>query len=153
MKNLTLLNSISIINIKEKYIFNDDKLNEIIDWNNYKFNDLVFNKENSNILTQVYKDPLTNKYMVALMSSIMSYKNNELLGIVVVNVLLDKLIENINSNFYMGELNSYIGIGNNMYYSNQGIVDIYSFNNKNIIKNFTCVRVRRAETKYKSKRK
>ncbi len=65
------------------------------------------------------------------MSPITSYKNNELLGVVIVNVLLDKLIENINSSFYIGELNSYIGIGNNMYYSNQGIVDIYSFNNKN----------------------
>ncbi len=131
MENLTLLNSISIINIKEKYVFNNDKLNEIKNFDDYKFNDLAFNEENSKIVTQIYKDPLINKYMFAVMSPITSYKNNELLGVVIVNVLLDKLIENINSNFYIGELNSYIGIGNNMYYSTQGIVDIYSFNNKN----------------------
>ncbi len=122
MENLTLLNSISVINIKEKYVFNDDKLNEIKNFDDYKFSDLAFNEENSKIVTQIYKDPLINKYMFAVMSPITSYKNNELLGVVIVNVLLDKLIENINSSFYIGELNSYIGIGNNMYYSNQGIV-------------------------------
>lgn len=79
MENLTLLNSISIINIKEKYVFNDDKLNEIKNFDDYKFNDLAFNEENSKIVTQIYKDPLINKYMFAVMSPITSYKNNELL--------------------------------------------------------------------------
>ena len=46
-----------------------------------------------------------------------------LLGIVILDILLDDLIKDINSKFYMGELNTYIKIDDNTYYCSEGIVN------------------------------
>lgn len=130
LKNIALLNSINIVNVKENYVFHSDKLNESLSFIDYKFDDLEFNKKHSKVITDIYTEPLTGNYMIAMLNPIYSNKNNDLLGVVVVNVLLDRLIENINSNFYMGKLNSYVRLNNDIYYSSEGIVDGKTINNK-----------------------
>lgn len=124
LKNLIFINSVTIVNIPGKYLFYCGELIKNFDVpHNYKFENLGINKENSQVITKIYNDPITGKYAMAVVNLIYSEESDEPLGIVVLDILLDDLIEDINSKFYMGDLNTYIKLDNNKYYSSEGIVD------------------------------
>ena len=124
LKNLIFVNCVTIANIPGNYLFYCGELIENFDvFSNYKFENLGLSKENPQIISDVYNDPRTGKYEIAVINLIYSEESDEPLGIVVLDILLDDLIEDINSKFYMGDLNTYIKLDNNKYYSSEGIVD------------------------------
>ena len=124
LKNLIFVNCVTIANIPGNYLFYCGELIENFDvFSNYKFENLGLSKENPQIISDVYNDPRTGKYAIAVVNLIYSEESDEPLGIVILDILLDDLIEDINSKFYMGDLNTYIKLDNNKYYSSEGIVD------------------------------
>lgn len=124
LKNLIFVNCVTIANIPGNYLFYCGELIENFDvFSNYKFENLELSKENPQIISDVYNDPRTGKYAIAVVNLIYSEESDEPLGIVILDILLDDLIEDINSKFYMGDLNTYIELDNNKYYSSEGIVD------------------------------
>lgn len=124
LKNLIFVNCVTITNIPGNYLFYCGELIENFDvFSNYKFENLGLSKENPQIISDVYNDPRTGKYEIAVINLIYSEESDEPLGIVVLDISLDDLIEDINSKFYMGDLNTYIKLDNNKYYSSEGIVD------------------------------
>lgn len=124
LKNLIFVNCVTITNIPGNYLFYCGELIENFDvFSNYKFENLGLSKENPQIISDVYNDHRTGKYEIAVINLIYSEESDEPLGIVVLDILLDDLIEDINSKFYMGDLNTYIKLDNNKYYSSEGIVD------------------------------
>lgn len=124
LKNLIFVNCVTITNIPGNYLFYCGELIENFDVvSNYKFENLGLSKESPQIISDVYNDPITGKYEIAVINLIYSEESDEPLGIVVLDILLDDLIEDINSKFYMGDLNTYIKLDNNKYYSSEGIVD------------------------------
>ena len=124
LKNLIFVNCVTIANIPGNYLFYCGELIENFDvFSNYKFENLGLSKENPQIISDVYNDHRTGKYEIAVINLIYSEESDEPLGIVVLDILLDDLIEDINSKFYMGDLNTYIKLDNNKYYSSEGIVD------------------------------
>lgn len=124
LKNLIFVNCVTITNIPGNYLFYCGELIENFDvFSNYKFKNLGLSKENPQIISDVYNDPRTGKYEIAVINLIYSEESDEPLGIVVLDISLDDLIEDINSKFYMGDLNTYIKLDNNKYYSSEGIVD------------------------------
>ena len=124
LKNLIFVNCVTIANIPGNYLFYCGELIENFDvFSNYKFENLGLSKENPQIISDVYNDPRTGKYEIAVINLIYSEESDEPLGIVILDILLDDLIEDINSKFYMGDLNTYIKLDNNKYYSSEGIVD------------------------------
>lgn len=134
LKNLIFINSVTIVNIPGKYLFYCGELIKNFDVpHNYKFENLGINKENSQVITKIYNDPITGKYAMAVVNLIYSEESDEPLGIVVLDIFLDDLIEDINSKFYMGDLNTYIKLENNKYYCNEGIIDSIKDNKNNHI--------------------
>ena len=134
LKNLIFINSVTIVNIPGNYLFYCGELIENFDvFSNYKFENLGLSKENPQIISDVYNDPRTGKYEIAVINLIYSEESDEPLGIVVLDILLDDLIEDINSKFYMGDLNTYIKLENNKYYCNEGIIDSIKDNKNNHI--------------------
>lgn len=124
LKNLIFVNCVTITNIPGNYLFYCGELIENFDvFSNYKFENLGLSKENPQIISDVYNDPRTGKYEIAVINLIYFEESDEPLGIVVLDISLDDLIEDINSKFYMGDLNTYIKLDNNKYYSSEGIVD------------------------------
>ena len=134
LKNLIFVNCVTIANIPGNYLFYCGELIENFDvFSNYKFENLELSKENPQIISDVYNDPRTGKYEIAVINLIYSEESDEPLGIVVLDILLDDLIEDINSKFYMGDLNTYIKLENNKYYCNEGIIDSIKDNKNNHI--------------------
>ncbi len=134
LKNLIFVNCVTITNIPGNYLFYCGELIENFDVpHNYKFENLGINKENSQVITKIYNDPITGKYAMAVVNLIYSEESDEPLGIVVLDIFLDDLIEDINSKFYMGDLNTYIKLENNKYYCNEGIIDSIKDNKNNHI--------------------
>ena len=129
LKDLTFINHVTLINILGEYLFYSGELIENLNViSNYELDNFGFSKENSQIITDIYTDPGSGKYTMAVINFIYSDESDDPLGIFILDILLDDLIEDINSKFYMGELNAYIKIDNNTYYSSNGIVN--SINNK-----------------------
>lgn len=129
LKDLTFINHVTLINILGEYLFYSGELIENLNViSNYELENFGFSKENSQIITDIYTDPGSGKYTMAVINFIYSDESDDPLGIFILDILLDDLIEDINSKFYMGELNAYIKIDNNTYYSSDGIVN--SINNK-----------------------
>ena len=134
LKNLIFVNCVTIANIPGNYLFYCGELIENFDvFSNYKFENLELSKENPQIISDVYNDPRTGKYEIAVINLIYSEESDEPVGIVVLDILLDDLIEDINSKFYMGDLNTYIKLENNKYYCNEGIIDSIKDNKNNHI--------------------
>ena len=129
LKDLTFINHVTLINILGEYLFYSGELIENLNViSNYELENFGFSKENSQIITDIYTDPGSGKYTMAVINFIYSDESDDPVGIFILDILLDDLIEDINSKFYMGELNAYIKIDNNTYYSSDGIVN--SINNK-----------------------
>lgn len=140
LKNLIFVNCVTIANIPGNYLFYCGELIENFDvFSNYKFENLELSKENPQIISDVYNDPRTGKYAIAVVNLIYSEESDEPLGIVILDILLDDLIEDINSKFYMGDLNTYIKLENNKYYCNEGIIDSIKDNKNNHIVKLTDI--------------
>lgn len=134
LKDLIFINCVTVVNVPGEYLFYSGKLignSNVVE--NYKLKNFEFSKKNPQIMTGIYTDPKSEKYTIAVINFIYSEESDDLLGIVILDILLDDLIKDINSKFYMGELNAYIKIDDNTYYSSEGIVNSISNKKNNYI--------------------
>ena len=136
LKDSIFINSVTVVNIPGEYLF---YCGELIKYSDvvptYNLKKFKFSNEKPQILTDVYSNPKNGKYAIAIMNFIYSEESDEPLGIVILDILLDDLIEDINSKFYMGELNTYIKFDDDTYYSSEGIInDISDKKTKHTVK-------------------
>ena len=136
LKDSIFINSVAVVNIPGEYLFCCGELIKYSDVvSTYNLKKFKFSNEKPQILTDVYSNPKNGKYAIAIMNFIYSEESDEPLGIVILDILLDDLIEDINSKFYMGELNTYIKFDDDTYYSSEGIInDISDKKTKHTVK-------------------
>ena len=79
------------------------------------------NKQDS-IITDIHNDIYTGKKSFSIVNFIYSPNDGEFLGAAILDVYLDDLINSLESDFYMGDLNTYIQLDDNTYYSKNGII-------------------------------
>ena len=139
LNDLIFINSASIASIQGKYLICEGKIIPNYDVIlNGELRGIEFKNENDIFISDINKhiDKNTDKnmdehintakYEVLIARPIYSDKNNELLGIVILEVFIEDLIKEINSGFYMGQLDTYIKIKDNEYLCKDGIVNSIS---------------------------
>ncbi|MDY3358789.1 MAG: EAL domain-containing protein [Clostridium celatum] len=136
LKNLTFIDTIDIISSTGDYlitkgeVISDFKLMSR-PWIKSEY----FEEKKDAIVTDVHKDFNTGKYAISIVQFIRSKYDESLLGAAILDIYLDDLIRNLDSDFYMGTLNTYIKINDNEYYSSDGVIDnIENHKNKYIVK-------------------
>lgn len=136
LKNLIFIDTINIISYEGDYLIAKGKV-----FNNFKLLDRPWGREeyfkdkSESIVTNVHKDFNTGKYSISIVQFIESKYDDNVLGAAILEIYIDDLIKSLNSDFYMGNLNTYIKINENQYYGIDGILDnIPNAKDKHIVK-------------------
>lgn len=135
-KEFIFINSASIASIQGKYLIYEGEIIPNYDLlSNESLKGFEFKKEKDILISNIKKHIDTGRYAVLILKLIYSDKNDELLGAAILEVFIEDLIKEINSGFYMGELDTYIKIKDNEYLCKDGVVNsIRNDSNDYIIK-------------------
>lgn len=122
LEPITFIKNINIVNIEGEYLFSNEILHESFDikarpWLKDK-NSLNFNEP---FITNIYEDLYTGEETISVINFIYSKDAKEPLGAVILDIVLTDLLEYINSNFYLGNINSYIKTNDSQYISADAI--------------------------------
>ncbi|GAB6168116.1 hypothetical protein JCM1393_05760 [Clostridium carnis] len=122
------INNIKIASISGKYLFNNNKISKNFDLKKRPwFKDEYFNIQDKIITSSIHNDFDTGKQTISIATVIYSPKDGRAIGIAIVDILVDNLLSEIDSGFYLGNLKTFIKIDNGAYYSsNEVITDIES---------------------------
>ena len=136
LKNLTFVDTISIANISGSYLFSNGLSYEGFTVENRPwFTEDIFNSKDKTIISNIHKDFNTSKYTMAIVTLIYSQEDGTLLGAVILDVFIDDLIKYINSEFYLGDLKTYIKLEDGSYYGeNEIITDYKGFSSQYYVK-------------------
>ena len=122
LKSLTFVDTISISNIPGDYLFNKGVLYENFNVNSRPwFTEELINSKGETIISDIHKDYSTNRHTMAIVDLIYSKEDGSILGAAILDVYVEDLIKNINSQFYLGNLETYIKYEDDLYYSIDGI--------------------------------
>lgn len=123
LENFTFLHTINIVSKPSKYIFRNQGFNSDYDImeRSWMKDEYLDNKQDS-IITDIHNDIYTGKKSFSIVNFIYSPNDGEFLGAAILDVYLDDLINSLESDFYMGDLNTYIQLDDNTYYSKNGII-------------------------------
>lgn len=134
LKSLIFINTIDIINERGQYLFSKDEIKTNSDLMSMPWiKEEYFNIKDESIVTEVYKDLNTDKYKISIVRFIYSDNNEELLGAAIFDIYIEDLIKFYNSDFYTGDLETYIKINDNEYFCSKGIVNEIDRNNDNYV--------------------
>ena len=134
LKSLIFINTIDIINERGQYLFSKDEIETNSDLMSMPWiKEEYFNMKDESIVTEVYKDLNTGKYKISIVRFIYSNSNEELLGAAIFDIYIEDLIKFYNSDFYMGDLETYIKINDYEYFCSKGIVKEIESNNDNYV--------------------
>ncbi|MBS4957106.1 MAG: EAL domain-containing protein [Clostridium sp.] len=134
LKSLIFINTIDIINERGQYLFSKDEIKTNSDLMSMPWiKEEYFNMKDESIVTEVYKDPNTDKYKISIVRFIYSENNGELLGAAIFDIYIEDLIKFYNSDFYTGDLETYIKINDDEYFCSKGIVKKIESNNDNYV--------------------
>ena len=79
LKSLIFINTIDIINERGQYLFSKDEIKTNSDLMSMPWiKEEYFNMKDESIVTEVYKDPNTDKYKISIVRFIYSENNGEL---------------------------------------------------------------------------
>lgn len=117
LKTLTFVDTINIINIKGKYLFSNGVIYKDFDitkrpW----FTEVITNNKTSPFISDIHKDYTTDRYTMSIISMIYSNEDNSVIGAAVLDIFIEDLIKSINSDFYLGDLETYIEVEKDNYY-------------------------------------
>lgn len=130
---LPVIKTINIVNLQGEYLFSHGTLYEQIDIKNRPWffeNESLDNVKNS-FITDIYKDLNTEQYIISVVKYIYCENINEPLGAVILDIFVQDLLEYIDSNFYLGKLNSYIDLGNSQYLSRDNVITLNNISSDN----------------------
>ena len=134
LKNLIFIDTINIVSAPGKYLFSKGGIINYFDlmarpW----MKDEIFEMKGKSFITKVHKDYNTEKYVISVVRFIYSQYDGSLLGAAIVDIFLDDLISELNSNFYMGKLNAYLKVDEDKYYYKNGVINKRNKENSNYI--------------------
>lgn len=134
LENFTFLHTTNIVSKPGKYIFMNPGFNNDYDImsRSWMKEEYLENRKDT-IVTDIHNDIYNGKKSISIVNFIYSSNDDEFLGAAILNVYLDDLINNIESEFYMGDLNVYIQLDENEYYSRDGIVNEINYGGSNYI--------------------
>ncbi|CDM67572.1 Hypothetical protein CM240_0405 [Clostridium bornimense] len=123
---LPFIKTINIVNLKGEYLFSHGTLYEQMDIKNrpWFFENEYLNNQKNSFITDIYKNLNAEQYIISVVKYI--YYEDEPLGAVILDIFVQDLLEYIDSNFYLGKLNSYIYLGNSQYLSRDNIITLNS---------------------------
>ena len=129
LKNLTFIDTINIVSAPGKYLFSKGGVVEYFDLMSRPWmKDEIFEMRGKSLITKVHKDYNTEKYTISVVQLIYSQYDGSLLGAAIIDIFLEDLINELDSNFYIGKLNAYLKIDEDQYYYKNGVINK---NNKN----------------------
>lgn len=125
LEPFSFIQTINIINLQGNYLFSDGNLYEQLNKDNYPwlYEDTYSYNLDKPFITNLHKDINTNKYIISVVENIYSENMKEPLGAVVLDIFVQDLLEHIDSNFYLGKLNSYVSLDNSKYLSKDAILN------------------------------
>ena len=135
LENFTFLHTINIVSKPGKYIFRNPGFNTDYDimersWMKEEYLDNI----KDSVITDIHNDIYTGKESFSIVNFIYSPNDGEFLGAAILDVYLDDLINSLESDFYMGDLNTYIKLDNDKYYSKDGIINEIDNSSSNFVK-------------------
>ena len=107
LENFTFLHTINIVSKPGKYIFRNPGFNTDYDimersWMKEEYLDNI----KDSVITDIHNDIYTGKESFSIVNFIYSPNDGEFLGAAILDVYLDDLINSLESDFYMGDLNT-----------------------------------------------
>lgn len=134
LENLIFIDTVNIVSKQGEYLFSKGKLIDNFDLMSRPWiKDEYFDIKDESIVTDIYKDFNTGKYVLSVVKFIYSDINNELLGAVSLDIYIENLIKFTDQDFYMGDLYTYIKISEEEYIGSEGIVKEIEDNGKSYI--------------------
>lgn len=124
--SLTFVKTINITSIPGKYLFSNGLI-----YNNFDvesrpwFTDELLNNNGDTIISDIHTDYNSGEATMSIVSLIHSNKDDSILGAVVLDIFVDDLIKDIDSKFYLGDLETYIGLEDGRYYSGNESIEHY----------------------------
>lgn len=123
LRNLIFIDTVNIASYPGKYLLSKGKTINNFDLKSRPwFKEEYFNMKGQSIVTQIHKDFNTGKYAIAVVKFIYSTNSDELLGAVILDIYIEDFIKFSNSDFYMGDLETYVKVSDNKYICSKGIV-------------------------------
>lgn len=124
LKSLTFVETINITSIQGNYLFSNGVL-----YKNFKtedrpwFTEELINNNGKSIISDIHSDYNTGRKSMSVVSLIYSEEDNSILGAAVLDIFIDDLIKFINSDFYLGNLETYIKLEDGKYYGSDGTLE------------------------------
>lgn len=159
LESSSFVDTVNIINIHGNYLFSKGTT-----YDNFKLDDRPWFKQEyfklnkDSFITEIHKDFITGKDTISIVSFIYTKDNKELIGATILNLLVDDLLNTLESNFHIGNLKAiiiknenidnflknnidsnkfYVKYANNILSNENGILFLF---NKNSIKNDSFIR-------------
>ncbi|MEG0295764.1 MAG: EAL domain-containing protein [Clostridium sp.] len=138
LQALSFVDTINIASVKGNYLFSKGTITGDFDVSERPwFKEEFLYDENETQLASIHKDFNTGKDVLSIISFIKSENDGTLLGIVILDVFIDDLLEAMTNSFQIGNVNSYLRLSDGNYYGKDGIVEdfdkkkegIFSVNN------------------------
>ena len=136
LENLTYVKTINIFNSQGNYLLSNEVIYEDFNLEDRPwFKEDIFKNNCQSFISDIHMDYITEKYTISIISLIKSEKDNSILGVAMLDIFIDDLIESINSSFYAGKMETYIKIDDESYYGKDGVVSSDNeFGNKYYLK-------------------
>ncbi|MGL5086371.1 MAG: EAL domain-containing protein, partial [Clostridium sp.] len=123
LETLTFVDTINIINIPGKYLVSNGAIYENFDVSERPWYNLgVTDDKQETFISDIHKHYTTGRYEMSIISYIHSSEDNSILGLAVLDIFIDDLIKSINSDFYLGSLETYIEVEEGIFYGEDNII-------------------------------
>ncbi|MGL4772512.1 MAG: cache domain-containing protein, partial [Clostridium sp.] len=125
MSSATFVSGINIASLQGKFIFSQERFFEgfILEerpWFNEVWQEMEENLYRKSISTPVHRDYNTGEFTISIVSPILS-QSQELIGVAIIDIKIGDLIEYLNNTFYLGDVSTFINIGD-FYYDGEELV-------------------------------
>ena len=131
LESSKFVDTINLINLSGDYLFSKGMI-----YNNFKLTDRPWFKEEylslneHNFITEMHKDFSTGKDTIAIVSFIYTEDKKKLLGAAVLDIFVEDLLNDLESNFYIGDLQAIVTKYENL----DNLIEEKNKNNKYYIK-------------------
>lgn len=142
IKSLSFVNTINISSLKGDYLFSKGIFYEDFNVNErpwFRDEYMLYNQQEP-IVSAIHKDFNSDKETFSILSFVNSPEDSSLIGVVILDIYIEDLLDYINNSYYIGSVDSYIRFNNGDYYGRNGLgnpvdksgEDIYTVRTDNI---------------------
>lgn len=124
LQALSFVDTINIASVKGDYLFSKGTITGDFDVSERPwFKDDFLYGENETQLATIHKDFNTGKDVLSIISFINSESDGSLLGVVILDVFIEDLLEAMTDSFQIGNVKSYLRLNDGNYYGVDGVID------------------------------